>query len=154
MSVESRLTELGIELTEAAAPLAIYRPAVRTGQHVYVSGQIASKGGAVMHPGHLGGDVTVEQGPEAARVACVNALAATRGLLGSLEGLRVVRLVGYVACTPDFDQQPAVVNGASELLQDVFGVEHGIGARLALGVAALPARSPVEIEVLFEVAGQ
>jgi enamine deaminase RidA (YjgF/YER057c/UK114 family) len=152
MSVESRLTELGIELPEAAAPLAIYRAAVRSGNHVYVSGQIASKAGAVVHPGHVGGDVTVEQGHEAAQVACINALAAARGLLGSLEGLRVVRLVGYVACTPDFDQQSAVVNGASELLQELFGVEHGVGTRLALGVAALPARSPVEIEVLFEVA--
>jgi len=151
MSVESRLAELGIELPEPAAPLAIYRPAVRTGQHVYVSGQIASKDGTVVHAGHLGGDVTVEQGQEAARIACINALAAARGLLDSLEDLRVIRLTGYVACTPHFDQQSAVINGASELLQEVFGVEHGVGARLALGVAALPARSPVEIEVLFEV---
>jgi enamine deaminase RidA (YjgF/YER057c/UK114 family) len=152
MSVESGLVELGIELPEAAAPLAIYRPAVRSGPYVYVSGQIASQGGVVMHPGHVGGDVTVEQGHEAARVACINALAAARGLLGSLEGLRVVRVTGYVACTPDFDQQSAVINGASELLQELFGVEHGVGTRLALGLVALPARSPVEIEVLFEVA--
>ena len=78
-------------------------------------------------------------------------LAAVKGLRGNLEGLRVIRTVGYVACTADFDQQPAVVNGASALLRDVFGEDRGIGVRLALGVSSLPARAPVEIEVTFEV---
>lgn len=150
MSAEARLVELGIALPQAAAPLAIYRPAVLSGRHIYVSGQLATREGTVVHPGRLGDDVTVEQGHEAARVAGLNALAAVRGLLGSLDGLRVVRLVGYVACTPEFDQHPAVVNGASELMRDIFGEEMGVGVRLALGVAALPARSPAEIEVLFE----
>jgi enamine deaminase RidA (YjgF/YER057c/UK114 family) len=151
VSVEERLAELGIALPMPATPLAIYRPAVRSGQHVYVSGQIATRDGAVLHPGHLGHEVRVEEGQEAARAAAINALAATRALLGTLEGLRVVRVVGYVACRPDFHQHPAVVNGASELLRDVFGEERGVGARLALGVAALPSRSPVEIEVMFEL---
>jgi enamine deaminase RidA (YjgF/YER057c/UK114 family) len=153
MSIEARLAELGIELPAPATPLAIYRPAVRSGPYVFVSGQLATRDGNVVHPGHLGVEVTVEQGHEAARVAVINALAAARGLLGSLEGLRVVRLVGYVASAPDFEQHPAVVNGASELLRDVFGEDAGVGVRLAFGVAALPARSPVEIEVLFEVTG-
>jgi enamine deaminase RidA (YjgF/YER057c/UK114 family) len=151
MSIEARLAELGIELPQPATPLAIYKPAVRSGPYVFVSGQIATRDGSVVHPGHLGSDVTVEQGHEAARIAAINVLAAVRGLLGGLEGLRVVRLVGYVASAPEFDQHPAVVNGASELLRDVFGEDAGVGVRLAFGVAALPARSPVEVEVLFEV---
>ena len=150
-NVEQRLAALGVALPEVAQPLAVYRPAVRSGPHVYVSGQLATRDGQMLHPGHLGDGVAVEQGYEAARAAAVNVLAAVRALLGTLEGLRVVRTVGYVACTPDFDQHPAVVNGASELLRDVFGEERGVGARLAFGVASLPARSPVEIEVLFEV---
>ena len=151
MTVEQRLTELGVTLPEPATPLAVYRPAVRSGTHVYVSGQLPTRDGQVVHPGRLGEDIAVEQGHEAARVAAVNALAAARALLGSLEALRVVRLVGYVACTPDFHDHPAVVNGASELLRDVFGEERGVGTRLALGVASLPARAAVEVEVLFEV---
>jgi enamine deaminase RidA (YjgF/YER057c/UK114 family) len=153
MSIEARLAELGVVLPEPAVPLAIYKPAVQSGQHIYVSGQLATRDGAVVHPGHLGGSVTVEQGHEAARVAGINVLAAVRGLRGNLEGLRIVRLVGYVASAPEFDQHPAVVNGASELMRDVFGEDAGVGVRLAFGVAALPARSPVEIEVLFEITG-
>jgi enamine deaminase RidA (YjgF/YER057c/UK114 family) len=151
MTIEARLAELGVELPKPATPLAIYKPALRSGPYVFVSGQIATRDGSVVHPGHLGVDVTIEQGHEAARIASINVLAAVRGLLGSLEGLRVVRLVGYVASAQNFDQHPAVVNGASELMRDVFGEDAGVGVRLAFGVAALPARSPVEIEVLFEV---
>ncbi len=151
MGPETRLAELGIALPPPAAALGMYRPAVRVGRFVYVSGQLPTREGTVVHPGRLGDIVSIQQGEEAARIAATNALAAARGLLGSLDGLRVVRVVGYVACTPDFDQQPAVVNGASALLRDVFGEEQGIGVRLALGVAALPARAAVEIEVLFEM---
>jgi len=150
MSIDARLAELGVTLPEAPTPLAIYRPAVRTGQYVFVSGQLATRDGATVHPGVLGNGVAIEDGKEAARVATINALAAARGILGSLEGLRVIRLVGYVACTPDFHDHPQVVNGASELLRDLFGEERGVGVRLAFGVASLPARSPVEIELLFE----
>ena len=150
MSVAGRLVELGIALPQSASPLAIYRPALRTGDLVYVSGQLAMQGGQVLHPGRLGADLSVEQGQEAARVALINALAAVNELLGSLEGTRVVRLAGYVACTPEFSDQPAVVNGASELLRDILGEEAGVGARLALGVVSLPANSPVELELIME----
>ena len=151
MSIAERLSELGITLPAGAAPLAIYRPAVRTGHLVYVSGQLARRDGEVVHPGRLGAGVTVEQGQESARVAVINALAAAHELLGGLQDARVVRLVGYVDSTPDFHDQPAVIDGASELLRDLFGEDAGIGTRLALGVTALPANSPVEIELILEV---
>ena len=150
MSVADRLTELGITLPQSASPLALYRPALRTGDLVYVSGQLAMQDGQVLHPGRLGADLSIEQGQEAARVASINALAAVNDLLGSLEGTRVVRLAGYVACTPEFSDQPTVVNGASELLREVLGEKAGVGARLALGVISLPANSPVEVELLME----
>lgn len=152
VSIDTRLAELGVILPEVPTPLAIYRPAVRSGNYVFISGQLATSDGAVVHPGALGRDVSIEDGKAAARVATINALAAARALLGNLDGLRVVRLVGYVACAPDFHDHPQVVNGASELLRDLFGEERGVGVRLAFGVASLPARSPVEIELLFETA--
>jgi len=124
---------------------------VRAGSLVFVSGQLPLRDGAVLHRGRLGAGVSVEQGREAARAAAVNALGAAHALLGSLEAARVVRAVGYVACAPAFVDQPAVVNGASELLRDVFGEERGIGARLALGVASLPLNAPVELELILEM---
>ncbi len=124
---------------------------MRSGHLVYVSGQIASRDGEVVHPGRLGAGVTVEQGQEAARAAVINALAAAHELLGGLEDARVVRLVGYVDSAPDFHDQPAVIDGASELLRDLFGEDAGVGTRLALGVTALPANSPVELELILEV---
>jgi enamine deaminase RidA (YjgF/YER057c/UK114 family) len=152
VTVEERLGELGVVLPDVRPPLAVYRPAVRSGNLIYVSGQLPTRDGAMVHPGTLGIDISVEQGYEAARVATINALAAAKSVAGSLEGTRVVRVVGYVASAPDFHDQPAVVNGGSELLRDAFGEERGIGARLALGVASLPARSCVEIELILEVA--
>ena len=152
MSVADRLNELGITLPSAPAPAAIYRPAMRSGSYVYVSGQVASRDGAIVHPGRLGDGVTIEQGQDAARAAAINALAAANELLGSLDGVRVLRLAGYVACTPEFTNQPLVMNGASELLRDVLGEDAGVGARVALGVTALPAGSPVELELILEVA--
>ena len=150
-TVSERLDALGIVLPKVTAPLAIYRPAVRTGSLIYVSGQVALRDGAVLHPGRLGAEVTTAQGKEAARQCAINVLAAVQDLRGNLEGLRVVRTVGYVACTPEFREIPDVVNGASELLLDVLGAGPGVGTRLALGVTALPANSPTEVEVIFEV---
>src|SRR5437016_2312432 len=121
MTAEQRLSELGVTLPAAAASLGIYKPALQAGNFIYVSGQLPTRDGSVVHPGLLGADVSIEQGQEAARTAAINVLAAVTGLRGNLEGLRIVRTVGYVACTGDFDQQPAVVNGASALLRDVFG---------------------------------
>lgn len=151
MSVADRLQELGIELPVVTPPLAVYRPAVRSGNLVIVSGQLAIKDGALLHPGKLGGAVSIEQGYEAARACAVNGLAAVNSLLGSLEGVRVLRTIGYVASEPDFTQHPAVVNGASELFRDVLGEQDGIGARCAFGVAVLPMDSPVEVELMLEV---
>jgi len=151
VSVADRLTELGIELPPATVPLAVYRPAMRTGNLIFVSGQVALKDGAVMTPGRLGAGVEVEQGYAAARQCAINGLAAALALNGTLDGLRLLRTVGYVAAAPEFIDAPAVVNGASELLRDVFGEELGIGARIAIGIASLPVNSPVEVELLFEV---
>lgn len=151
MTVAARLAELGVTLPVVTPPLAVYRPATRAGNLVFVSGQLPMRDGAVVHPGRLGDGVTVEQAYEAARVCAINALAAAQSLIGDLEGVRLVRTVGYVAGTPDFTNQPAVVNGASELLRDIFGEERGIGARLALGVASLPLGAAVEVELLLEV---
>ena len=150
MTVADNLAELGFELPSAAAPMAVYRPAVRSGRLVYVSGQVAIRDGAIVHPGRLGETVEVEQGQEAARVCAINALAAANELLGDLEQVRVIRTVGYVASTPAFTDQPAVINGASELLRDVLGEERGVGTRLALGVTSLLANSPVVLELILE----
>ncbi len=151
MTIDDRLTELGITLPEVTPPLAVYRPAVRTGNLIIVSGQLPMVDGEILHPGKLGAEVTVEQGYAAARQCGINALAAAKSLHGSLDGLRVVRTVGYVASVPDFITQPAVVNGASELFRDILGEELGIGARLAFSVTSLPANAPVEVEVMLEV---
>lgn len=151
MSVDDRLRELGIVLPEVTTPAAVYRPAVRAGNLIVVSGQVAVREGRIVHPGHLGADVSIEQGYEAARQCGLNVLAAARAVHGSLDGLRIVRTVGYVSSTPDFTDHPKVVNGASELFRDVLGDELGIGARVAFGVAALPANTPVEVEVMLEI---
>jgi len=149
VTIAARLEELGIRLPEPSTA-GVYRPATRSGAQIYVAGQLAMSNGGILHPGHLGREVSVVDGFEAARACAVNALGALNALLGSLEGLRLVRAVGYVAATPEFSEHPAVVNGASELLRDVFGEEHGVGARVAFGVASLPMRSPVELELLME----
>ena len=151
VSVADRLKELGIDLPPVPQPLAIYRPVVRTGNLVYVSGQLPTVAGVIANPGRLGVDVTIEQAKEAARLAAINALAAVNTLLGDLEGCRVIRTVGMVACAPEFTDHPQVVNGASELLRDVFGEERGIGVRLAYGIASLPLNSSVEVELLLEI---
>ena len=150
-SVEARLEELGFTLPDPPGALAMYRPALQSGPYVFVSGQVAMRDGAIVHPGTVGDQQTVETAREAAQVATLNALAAVKALRGSLEGLRVVRLTGYVAATPDFGEHPQVINAASELLRDAFGEDAGIGTRLALGVSSLPLQSPVELALEFEV---
>ncbi len=150
MTIAERLQELDITLPEPTVA-GVYRPAIRSGNQIYTAGQLATRDGMIVHPGHLGREVSVVDGFEAARVCAINALGAIHDLLGSLEDLRLIRAVGYVAATPEFSEQPAVVNGASELLKSVFGDERGVGVRVAFGVASLPARSPVELELLMEV---
>lgn len=148
---EERLAALGLALPEVAKPVAAYVPAVRTGSHVYTSGQLPFVGGQLVATGKVGADVTPEQAKELARTCALNALAAVRAEVGELSAVtRVVKVVGFVASSPDFTGQPGVVNGASELLGEVFG-DAGVHARSAVGVAALPLDAPVEVEIVVEV---
>ncbi|ABM10678.1 RidA family protein [Paenarthrobacter aurescens] len=150
-SPEERLANLGVNLPPAPQPVAVYVPAVRSGNLIYSSGQLPIVDGTVAHPGKVGADVTLEQAQEAARLCALNALAAIRPLAGDLSAIkRVVKVVGFVASTADFTSQPSVINGASQLLGDVFGAS-GEHARSAVGVAALPLDAPVEIEIVVEV---
>lgn len=151
MTPEDRLAELGLALPEVVPPLAAYVPAVRSGAHVYTSGQLPMVDGALPVTGRLGAEVHVEQGRELARRCALNGLAAVRSVTGELSAVaRIVKVVGYVASAPGFTAQPQVVNGASELLGEVFG-EAGRHARSAVGVAVLPLDAPVEIELIVEL---
>lgn len=149
---EERLAELGLSVPEVVPPVAAYVPAVRSGAHVFTAGQIPMRDGALVATGKVGDTATPEQATEAAQQCALNALAAIRSVTGTLEGLRIVKVVVFVASTPDFTGQPAVANGASELLGQVFG-DLGVHARSAVGVAALPLDATVEVEVVAEVLG-
>lgn len=151
MSFEQRLTELGLEIPVLPPPAASYVPAVQSGNLVFASGQTPTVAGKLVVAGKLGRDLTIEQGQEAARLAALNCLAEVRTFLGSLDAVaRVVKLTGYVASAPGFGEQPRVINGASQLMEEIFG-SAGRHARAALGVAELPAGAPVEIELVVEV---
>lgn len=148
---EDRLAELGLSLPEVAKPVAAYVPAVRTGSYVYTSGQLPMSGGALLRTGKVGAEVSAEDAKVLAQQCALNALAAIKAEIGELWNIRrVVKVVGFVASAPDFTGQPGVVNGASELLGQVFG-EAGVHARSAVGVAVLPLDAPVEIELIVEV---
>lgn len=149
---EARLADLGLQLPDVVPPVAAYVPAVRTGSLVYTSGQVPMRDGQLIHVGTVGGEVTSEQAYECARQCVLNALAAVKAEIGDLAAVtRVVKVVGFVASTPDFTGQPQVVNGASELLGEIFD-DIGQHARSAVGVAALPLGAPVEVELIVEVA--
>ena len=148
--VRARLAELGLELPDVVPPVAAYVPAVRSGDLVFTSGQLPMVEGSLAAVGKVGALVTPEQAKELARTCALNALAAIEALVGLDSVVRIVKVVGFVASTPDFTGQPAVVNGASELLGDVFG-DAGEHARSAVGVAALPLDAPVEVELVVEV---
>ena len=151
MSAETRLAELGIELPPAPAPAGLYVPAVRSGDLLFISGQIPLRDGQPMARGKCGAGLTAEMAAPLARQCALQALAIVRAELGSLDRVRrVVRVGGFVASAPGFTQQPQVINGASQLLIDVFG-EAGKHARAAVGLAELPLGVPVEVEFLFEV---
>lgn len=151
MSFEGKLTQLGLRLPSPPKPVATYVPAVLAGDLLFISGVIPFQDGKLTCEGKLGRELTVEQGYEAARVALLNALAIIRNELGTLDRVRkVVRLVGYVASAEDFTQQPAVVNGASDLLVSIFD-DAGRHARLAVGAAGLPLNAPVELELILQV---
>lgn len=145
-----RLSELGIVLPSVAAPVAAYVPAIRTGNHVYVSGQVPFVDGKVAATGKLGAEISVEQGAELARICALNSLAAIDALVGIDNIVRVVKVVGFVASAAGFTSQPVVINGASELFVEVFG-DAGRHARSAVGAAELPLGVPVEVEVIVEV---
>jgi enamine deaminase RidA (YjgF/YER057c/UK114 family) len=152
VSVEARLTELGLKLPVLAKPAGAYVPAIVTGNLVYTAGQLPFVDGALLATGKVGADVSAEDAAKLARTCALNALAAAASVIGSLDRVtRIVKVVGFVASTPDFSGQPAVINGASELLGEVFG-EAGQHARSAVGVAVLPLDAPVEVELILEFA--
>jgi enamine deaminase RidA (YjgF/YER057c/UK114 family) len=146
----SRLRELGLDLPEVVAPVAAYVPAVQTGNHVYVSGQVPIVDGRLAATGRVGDGVSPEHAKDLARTCALNALAAIESLVGLERVVKIVKVVGFVASAPGFTGQPAVINGASELFGAVFG-EAGQHARSAVGVAELPLGAPVEVEVIVEV---
>lgn len=149
--IYARLAELGITLPAVATPAGSYVPAVRSGSWVYVSGQLPLVDGALPATGRVGEQVTPEQARELAARCAVNALAAIDSLVGLAAVVRIVKLTGFVASAPGFTGQPGVINGASDLLGEVFG-EAGRHARSAVGVAELPLGTPVEVELIAEVA--
>lgn len=150
MSASARLAELGVDLPVAVKPLGSYVPAVRSGNFVYTSGQLPMQDGKLVQAGKVGVDVAPERGKELARICALNALAAIHSLVGIDSVTQVVKVVGFVASGPGFNGQPGVINGASDLLADVFG-DSGVHARSAVGVAELPLDAPVEVELVVEV---
>jgi enamine deaminase RidA (YjgF/YER057c/UK114 family) len=148
---EERLAELGLTVPEVAKPVAAYVPAVRTGNYIFTSGQLPMRDGQLIATGKVGGEVTAEEAVDCARQCALNAIAAVRAEIGDLSSIkRIVKVVAFVASTPDFTGQPGVANGASELFGEVFG-DAGQHARSAVGVPVLPLDAPVEVELLVEV---
>ena len=151
MNAEARLKELGITLPEVAKPRWAYVPCVRTGNLIFVSGQIGTEDGRILHPGKLGREIDVATGQQAARAAAISALAVVRRELGSLDKVvRAVKSLVFVASAEGFTDQPTVANGATEFLREILG-DAGVGARSAVGVAELPLGASVEAEFIFEV---
>ncbi|MDT7539648.1 MAG: hypothetical protein QOI82_3233 [Actinomycetota bacterium] len=151
MKPSAQLAQLGLALPAVVPPVAAYVPAVQSGSFVYTSGQLPMREGELPQIGKVGAQVTAEQGKELARTCALNALAAVDALVGIDSVVRIVKVVGFVASAPDFTGQPGVINGASELLGEVFG-DAGRHARSAVGVAVLPLDAPVEVELIVEVA--
>lgn len=148
---EERITELGLELPEVVTPLASYVPTARTGSLVYTAGQVPLVKGEITVTGKVGAEVSAEVAAEQARICALNCVAALKAEVGELSRVvRIVKVVGFVASAPDFYGQPQVVNGASDLLGEVFG-DAGKHARSAVGVAVLPRNVPVEVELIAEV---
>lgn len=151
MTAEQRLEELNIQLPDAPQPVAIYRPAVRVGNLLFVSGHGPNRADGTQITGKVGVELTAEDAKEAARVTGLCILSTVRNSLGSLDRVvRVVKVLGMVNATPDFGEQPQVINGFSELMMEVFG-DPGKGARSAVGMGSLPGNIPVEVEAIFEV---
>lgn len=151
MSTSEKLRELGITLPAVAAPVAAYVPAVQTGNQVWTSGQLPFIDGTLPATGKVGAEVDEAQAQDLARTAALNALAAIDALVGIDKVTRVLKIVGFVASAENFSGQPGVINGASNLMAEVFG-EAGAHARSAVGVAELPLNAPVEVELIVEIA--
>ncbi len=151
MNVRKKLKEMGLELPVASLPLAAYVPAVKTGKLVFTAGQLPMVNGEIAKTGKVGAQVSVEQAKELAQICALNALAALNLVADVDDVERIVRVVGYVNGAPGFVNQPAVINGASELLLALWGDVNGKHARSAIGVAELPLNSPVEVELTFEL---
>jgi enamine deaminase RidA (YjgF/YER057c/UK114 family) len=151
VDIEKKIEALGLELPEVPQPVASYIPAVHSGNYVFTSGQIPVIKGELKRRGKVGSDLSIEEGYECARVAALNCLAAVKSVVGTLDRMkRVVRVVGFVSSAPGFGDQPKVINGASDLLVEIFG-DQGKHARLALGTNELPLGAPVEVEMVVEV---
>jgi enamine deaminase RidA (YjgF/YER057c/UK114 family) len=152
VSANQRISDLGIVLPQVATPAGAYVPAVVSGNLVFTAGQIPLVEGKLAATGKVGKDLSAEQAREIARICALNAVAAVKSVIGDLDRVKkIVKVVGFVASDPEFSQQPAVVNGASELLEQIFG-DKGIHARSAVGVAVLPLDAPVEVELIVEFA--
>ena len=151
MNVRKKLKEMGLEIPVASLPLAAYVPAVKTGKLVFTAGQLPMVDGKIAATGKVGAEVSVEQAKELAQICALNALAALNLVADVDDVERIVRVVGYVNGAPGFVNQPAVINGASELLLALWGDVNGKHARSAIGVAELPLNSPVEVELTFEL---
>ncbi|CAN5251372.1 RidA family protein [soil metagenome] len=150
-SPEDRLKDLGYELPAVPRPAGSYVPAARAGALLFTTGQLPLREGRLTYTGKVGSDVSTEEAKEAARLCAINALAAVKAEAGLENVRRVVKVTGYVASAAGFNDQPGVVNGASELLGEIFG-EKGLHARSAVGVAELPLDAPVEVELVVELA--
>ena len=146
----AKLAELGLALPEVAPPLAAYVPAVQSGRQVYVSGQLPLVEGKLLATGKVGAGVSAEQAKDLAARCALNALAAIDALVGLEAVVKIVKVTGFVASAPEFNDQPQVINGASELIGEIFG-EDGLHARSAIGVAELPLDAPVEVELVAEM---
>lgn len=151
MSFEQKVQELGLTIPEAPKPVAAYVPAVKVDNYVYTAGQIPFVNGELKYKGKVGKDLTLEQGYEAAKICALNCLAAIKGQIGSLDNIeKIVKITGFVSSAPGFNDQPKVINGASELIGQIFG-EQGQHARAAVGVNELPVDAAVEVEMIVKV---
>lgn len=151
MSYEAKLKELGVTLPDPPKPVANYVPVVRVGDLLFLSGVLPSRDGQLIMTGKLGGNLTIEHGIEASRVAVLNGLSIIRSAAGSLDRVKqIVKMVGHIASAPGFTDQPQVLNGASDFLVSLFG-DAGRHARVAVGAAELPRQAPVEIELIVQL---
>ena len=152
MSADARISELNLELPPAPKPAGVYKPLVIAGNMAYASGHGPVKMDGSMIAGRVGDDLDLDAGKMAARQVGLSILATLRANLGSLDRVkRLIKLLGMVNCTPEFQEHPSVINGCSKLFAEVFGEEAGIGARSAVGMVVLPGNIPVEIEAIFEI---